>query len=96
MSGIVQRWYSVPELAWTFGFSESSIRAWIRAGEFGDTGEFLVRGTDVRIPQAAVVAWQDRHLVKHDASRRIAMELRGRSVGEARRKLQAAEVSQAI
>jgi hypothetical protein len=85
---LVQKYYTVPELAWHFGFSETTIREWMRAGLFGSQEEFLRRGNDIRVPQSGALFFIEAHLNKKTQAQRLADQVRGRTLGEARRKLE--------
>lgn len=86
---VAQKYYGAPELAWLFGFSEWSIREWGKQGKFGPPSQFLRVGNDVRIPQSGVLFFIEAHLNAKSEARRLADQVRGRTLGEARRKLAA-------
>lgn len=91
MSRIVQKYYPISELAWTLSFSESSIRRWAREGLFGPETEFLEIGSDVRIPTSGVLFFIEHHQRRIDAARVEANKIRGRTLGEAKRRAQAVD-----
>lgn len=85
MSRVVQKYYSVQELAWTYSFAECSIRSWMRAGEFGPQAEFLTIGQHVRVPTSGALFFESNHRKYHDEERTRAKVISGRTLGEARR-----------
>jgi hypothetical protein len=87
---VVEDYHSYARLAAKFDFSERSIRDWAAKGEFGPGDRFLRRGTDVRVPTSGVLFFIERNLARHDEARMLANKVRGRTLGEARRRLQAA------
>jgi len=89
MGRMVEKYYSVQELAWHLSFAVSTVRGWIKRGEFGPRGAMLELGTDLRVPASAVGAFVERHLSRHDGARARADLARGRTLGEARRRAQA-------
>jgi hypothetical protein len=87
VSRIAQKYFTVAELAWTYSFAESTIRTWMKQGLFGPPEDFLVVGTDVRIPTSGALFFEEKHKNRLDAAREAANNLKGRTLGEARRKL---------
>lgn len=83
---VVEDYFSFPRLAAKFDFSERSIREWADKGEFGAPDRFLRRGNDVRIPTSGVLFFIEQNLAKHDQARVLANKIRGRTMGEARRR----------
>lgn len=87
MSRIAQKYYSVAELAWTYSFGESTIRRWMKEGKFGPPEQFLRVGTDVRVPTSGALFFEEHFKAKCDAGQEAVNKIRGRTLGEARRRL---------
>lgn len=86
MSRIAEKYYTVSELAWTYGYSDWTIRQWIRQGQFGPPERLLIIGKDLRVPASGAVFFEDNHRNIHVAARNAANAVKGRTLGEARRK----------
>ena len=84
---LFQCYHSIPALSLRLAFAESSLKAWAKDGEFGPEAEFLVRGNDIRIPDSGLLFFLSRNLRGHDERRRLESLIRGRTVGEAKRRL---------
>lgn len=87
MSRLVQKYYSISETAFTFSLGESTVRRKLRAGEFGPLAECLIDGTAIRIPTSGLLSYIEKHQPKDIAQRKAADQVKGRTLGEARRRL---------
>ena len=85
---VATKYWPLAELAWLFGFAESTIREWAKKGEFGPDRDFLRVGNDIRIPSSGVLFFINSHLNQKNEAQRLADQVRGRTLGEARRKAQ--------
>lgn len=84
---MLQKYRPVTELAWLFAFSDSTIKNWANQELFGPPADFLRVGNDIRIPDSGALFFINNHLNTKSDARRMADQVRGRSLGEARRRL---------
>ena len=90
MSRFVEPYYSIPKVAWIFELGESTVRRKGKAGEFGAMADCLVDGNQVRIPHSGLLFYREKHRIKDVAQKRLDDQVRGRTLGEARRRLKEA------
>jgi len=76
MSRFVEPYYSIPKVAWIF--------------ELGAMADCLVDGNQVRIPHSGLLFYREKHRIKDVAQKRLDDQVRGRTLGEARRRLKEA------
>jgi len=85
---LVQKYRPIPEIAWLIAFSPVTVKEWTGQELFGPTADFLRVGNDIRIPDSGTLFFINNHLNEKSEARRLADEIRGRNLGEARRRLQ--------
>jgi len=87
MSRFLEPYYSIPRVAWMFELGESTVRRKWKAGEFGPITNCLLDGNMVRIPHSGLLHYVHNHQIKDVAQRRLDDQVKGRTLGEARRRL---------
>lgn len=80
MSLVVEKYYTVQQLAWLLEFDRKTILEWVKAGKFGPHC-LNVGGTDIRVPASGVNAWRGNQLLAQDTE-----PIAARSAGELKRK----------
>ena len=83
---LVQKYRPIPELAWLFSFAPATIKEWTDRNLFGPPEDFLRVGNDIRIPDSGALFFINNHLNQKSEAQRLADQVRGRTLGEARRR----------
>lgn len=81
MGGIVEKYYTVQQLAWLLEFDAKTIRTKAAAGEFGPD-VLNIGGKDIRVPASGVHVFTRNHLL----APRVEEPVVARSPGELVRK----------
>ncbi len=53
MSGVIEKYYTVQQLAWLLEFDRKTVGRWVLDGKFGDQ-VLRFEGNDVRVPASGV------------------------------------------
>lgn len=83
---IVEKYYTVQQIAWLLEFDRKTIAEWARAGCFGPN-VVNIEGKDVRVPASGVQAFLLNHQTGAGLAGRGTEPVAARSAGELRRKV---------